>query len=383
METEGKIDLLIRNGHILDPVGGIDQRGDMIIDRRRIVSITTASDKPCERELNACDCLVTPGLIDAHTHCNWLGSYIGIPADLSCIPAGVTATIDAGSAGVSNYRGLLRMLDGSLIRSKIMLHVSASGQIMSKQFNENINPDVWNFRLFEDAFGQYGNRIVGLKIRVSKDILGSYGLRPLRKALQLAASLGTRLFVHSTDPSVSMAELASMLRPGDVVCHVFHGKGETIIKNGRVDPGIIEARKRGVIFDVSQGRCNFSIEIAKRAIAEGFLPDSISTDLGMENWNDPLDFSLPMTMSKHLALGMTLRDIIRCVTSGAAAQFGWADELGTLVEGTLADVTVLKLIQHRILYRDIHGNSVEGEKMFLPLATVIDGQLLYRSPYAL
>lgn len=378
-----KTDILIENSTLFDPGIGLNAPGRLAIRKGIIADHNAPPESEAKFALNAAGCLTMPGFIDAHLHCNWLGNYIGLPADLACIPSGVTAAIDAGSSGVSNYRGLLRTLDGCLTRTKIMLHVSAGGQMMSTQFPENTDPSVWNMDLFEQAFAHCGERIVGLKIRAGREVLGDMGLRPIREAAKLAERFGTRLFVHATNPPAPMAELAALLRPGDVMCHMYHGTGHTIIRDGRVDPGIIEARKRGVVFDVSQGKFNFSLAVARIAIAEGFLPDSISTDLGMENWNNPLDFSLALCMSKHLALGMTLDDVVRCVTANAAMQFGRAGDLGTLATGTAADVTVAKLVDHAVTFQDIHGNVLRGDRMLLPLATVIGGQLLYRSPYTL
>ncbi|MGE4283789.1 MAG: amidohydrolase family protein [Clostridia bacterium] len=373
-------DLIIRNGHVYDPCGNIDFMGDIAVKDRKIVAYDPPKDIKATKELNVQGCWVVPGLIDAHTHCNWLGNYIGMPTDIACIPYGVTATIDAGSTGVSNYRSLLRYLDTCETKTKIMLHLSASGQIMSSQFAENIDPSVWDMELFERAFQHCGDRIVGLKLRASKAVLKELGLDPLHKALKLADHLNTRLFLHSTDPLVTMSELTSYLRPHDVVAHMYHGEGETMIKDGRVAEGIIESRKRGVIFDVSQGKGGFSIEVARASIAQGFLPDTISTDLNAENWNNPLDFSLLMTMSKHMALGMSFEQVLRCVTGNAAEQMGMQGEIGTLAIGTCADITILKTTDKAVEFRDIYNNTVRSEQILMPLATIIDGQVLYRTP---
>ena len=146
------IDLLIRNGTIFDPGQKLNQTGDIAVHRGVIIAVGQNLEYKAERELNANGFYVVPGLIDVHTHINWKGNYIGMPADLGCIPNGVTATIDAGSTGVSNYRALVQYMDTCEVKTKMMLHASASGQIMSKQFAENIDPDVWNLDLFERAF---------------------------------------------------------------------------------------------------------------------------------------------------------------------------------------------------------------------------------------
>ena len=374
------VDLLIRGGHIYDPGAGIDYNGDLAVRDKKIVDLVPDGEVHAKKELNAHGCWVVPGLIDVHTHCNWKGNYIGMPVDIAGIPMGVTATIDAGSTGVSNYRALLELLHSCETKTKILLHVSASGQIMSSQFSENVDPSVWNRELFERAFGDYPDRIVGLKIRVSKDVLKEWGERPLREAVRLAAHLHTRLFVHATNPLMSMEELTAYLRPGDVVCHMYHGAGDTILRDGKVKREIREARGRGVLFDISQGKGNFSLEVAREAVRQGFLPDTISTDLNIENWNNPLAFSLLMTMSKMMALGMTFQEVILAVTRNAAVHMKMEGQLGTLRPGTCADITLLDFQDRDIEFKDIYNRSICGKQIMKPLATIIDGQVLYRSP---
>lgn len=373
------IDLLIKGGRIFDPGRHVDFVGDIAVRKGRIVDSGSELLYEAERTVNACGFFVVPGLIDVHTHINWKGNYIGMPADLGCIPNGVTATIDAGSTGVSNYRALLQYMDTCEVKTKMLLHASASGQIMSKQFAENINPDVWNIDLFERAFEQWGERIGGIKLRISRNVVGNLNMYPLEKAIELAEHLHTRVFVHPTNPPVTMGEAASFLRTGDVMCHMYHGEGNTILANGTLAEGIMEARKRGVIYDVSQGKGNFSIALAGEAIKQGFLPDTISTDLNIENWNDPWDFSLLMTMSKLMALGMEFADVIRCTTVNAAKIYGEPEEMGTLKTGTAADITVLELKDQNMPFTDRYGNMIMGKQVLKPMATIIDGKLLYCS----
>ena len=373
------IDMLIKNGRIFDPGQKIDKIGDIALHRGYIISIGQNLEYEAEKTLNAKGFLVVPGLIDVHTHINWKGNYIGMPADLGCIPNGVTATIDAGSTGVSNYRGLLQYMNTCEVKTKMMLHASASGQIMSKQFAENIDPNVWNLDLFERAFAELKGRVIGLKLRVSKNVVKEMGLYPLKKALELAEHLETRVLIHPTDPPVSMSELSQYLRKDDVMCHMYHGEGNTILFDGKIPEELWKSRERGVIYDVSQGKGNFSITLAKEAINQGFLPDTISTDLNIENWNDPWDFSLLMTMSKLMALGMSLEQVIFRTTVTAAQMFGETGKLGVLKEGTPADISILDLANQKIIFRDKYNDSVEGKQILKPMATIIDGQLRYCS----
>jgi dihydroorotase len=373
------VDILIKNGHIYDPGSKIDLHGDLAVFRGKIVSLDSKDEVKAKQTIDASGCFVVPGLIDLHTHVSRYSTHIGLNPDIACIPNGTTLVVDCGSSGVSNYEGVLHTLRSYEIRSRLVLHVSAGGQMMTTQFLENIDPSVWDVELFEEAFEKYPEEIVGLKIRVSKPILGKLGLNPLEKALELAEHLNTRLFVHSTDSICTMSELAQLLRSGDVICHMYHGEGNTLVENDKIDEKIFLAKERGVIFDVSQGQGNFSIPIAKKSIELGLLPTAISTDLNIPNWNSPLVHSLPMTMSKMLALGLTAEEVIKQVTSNPAAVLGEEDKLGTLKTGTPADISILKLEEKPVLFKDKYGNELNGSHKFVPMGTIVDGKVQFQA----
>lgn len=372
-------DLLIKNGHILDPVSNIDLIGDIAVLNGLITKVDQQISEPAKTVIDAANALVTAGWIDVHAHVYEYGTPNGMPMDLGAIPMGVTAMVDAGSSGVANYRMLLKELERSKTRSKIMLNVSACGIVMPSQFPEPLDPECWDMRLFEDAFAQYGDRIMGLKLRVSKGVVKELGLEPLRKAVETADHLGTRVVAHVTDGPTSMSEISDVLRGGDVFCHVYHGTGNTIINGGGViESGIWKARERGVIFDAAAGRGNFSQAVARSAIEQGFLPDTISTDITLQNWHNTLAGSLPIVMSKYLQLGMDVSQIIERVTSEPAKQFG-IKGLGVLEVGTPADITIANLKAVNIVYADKFGNKVTCDQVFEPKATIINGEIQYRA----
>lgn len=377
-----KADLLIKNGHIFDPAAGIDKNGCVIVRKKKISKLVEGTPgEPVEavQEIDAGGRLVVPGLIDCHTHLNYLGQANGAPVDLLCLPNGVTAAIDAGSTGVSNYKGFLQALSLRETKTKIMLNVSACGIIMPTWFPEPLDPSAWDADWFDEAFENYGEQIVGLKLRVSRNVVGELGLKPLEAALRLAERCGTRVTVHLTDPAAEIGRIAEMMRPGDVLTHIHQGTGETIFKNGAIDPRVLSAQRRGVIMDCANGKYNISLDIARRAIQEGFLPDSISSDLNVTNWRSPWVFSLPMVMSKYLALGMTLEKVIECTTAAPARQMGSGNVLGTLLEGAPADITILEIKEQGTEFRDILGGSVRGSRLLIPRAAVLDGKTMYLS----
>ena len=375
-----KVDILIKGGRVYDPAANIDYIGDIAIKYGRIEAHGVSGDVEATHVVDASGCLVLPGLIDSHIHCFYHGTHIGLNPDIACIPAGVTAVIDAGSTGVSNCNALLEQLALRTEKGKILLHVCAGGQIMSRQYSENVDPKVWDIDLFKEILSKNREKIVGLKVRTSRNIVGEFGFKPLEEAVRLGEKLGLRVVVHSTNPPGPMADVADRLRPGDILCHVFHGSGESIVSSEKIFSDIRKARERGVLFDLAQGQGNFSIPVAKRAIQEGFYPDTISTDLNLESWNNPLAFCLLMTMSKMRALGMPVEHIVKSVTANAAAVYKESGELGTLRAGTCADITVVREKEMSVTYTDIYGNTVTGQSLYVPMLTVIDGKIQFRSP---
>ena len=375
-----KADTLIINGRLYDPAAGIDRTGNLAIWHRKIVSLDADDCMPASRVIDAEGCLVLPGLIDLHTHISRWSTHIGMNPDIGGIPNGVTAMVDCGSSGVSNFRAVLRNLEHYEVKSKLVLHVSAGGQMMSVQFAENCDPSRWNVDLFERAFEEFPDRIIGLKIRPAKEVLKDMGLRPFEEALRLADHLHTRLFIHATNPVADMGTICGMMRPGDVVSHIFHGEGHTLLsETGAIDPRVREAQARGVIMDVAQGQGNLSLRLAARCLEDGFLPDTVSTDLNNDNLYHPLVFTLLMTMTKMLALGMPLERIVRGVTAVPASVMGLAGELGTLAVGTAGDVSVLRLADRAMRFRDRYGETIRAGRVFVPMATVIDGMVQFQS----
>lgn len=373
------VNLLIKNGHLLDPAQGIDWMGDIAIHKGTIVALDRSLDMESELTLQANGYLVTPGLLDIHTHFYDYGTWNGIPADLYALPMGITAIADAGSAGVANYRGLKAQMANSRVRTKMMLNVAPCGIIAPLTFPEPVDPQKWDYALFDQAIRECGDDLIALKLRGTCGVLKDLGLEPLKKMIELAERYGLRAVIHVTDAPASMGEIASELRPGDVFCHVYHGVGNTIFDaQGNIAQEIVAARARGVIFDSATGRGNYSLDIAKAAIEKGFLPDTITSDVTWQNWHKPIAGTLPEVMSRFLALGMSVSDIIERTTTEPAKQFH-VDGLGTLQCGTPADITIMDLIDRECVFQDRFGAELPGKQLFVPKATIINGNILYRA----
>lgn len=374
-----KTDLLIQKGTIIDPSRGVHERGDIAVSGNRIEAIPDGEPVEADQIIDADGCYVTPGLIDLHTHMNYLGSASGLEGDAAFLPNGVTAAADAGSVGVSNYRALLHQSAGWQIKTKFYLNVSAGGQIMSSQFSEPLDPEKWDEALFREALLRYPERVIGLKVRTSRKVVGDLGLKPLEAAVTLAEKLRIPLVVHPTDPPISMGEIARMLPSGSILCHIFQGIGMTAATQDGLSDGLLEAQKRGVIFDVAHGRKNFDFTVADKALALGLDPDTISTDLSAANWNKLPLVGLPVVMGKFLALGKTLDWVIDRTTRIPAQILGEKGEWGTLMPGTCADIAILREIPKETVFYDCFDNQVVGKSRLVVCATILDGKIVYRS----
>ncbi len=374
-----RYDLWIRGGTVIDPARQLSSPGDVLVRGSRIAAPPDGAAPDAAEVIDATGCLVLPGLIDFHTHLYHGGSELGIPPDPGLLPSGVTSAVDAGSAGLANYALLSEaVIARSQVRIKSYLNVAPAG-LVTTRYPENVDPKHYDLEKIGDLLERYRGELCGLKIRQSRQIVGTLGLEPLRAAVRLAEQLHCPVVVHTTDPPGSLGDLADLLRPGDVFCHVFHGTGTTILDpNGRILPEVLAARQRGVVFDAAQGRMNFAFGVAEAAIRQGFLPDIISTDITAATLFRQPVFGLPHIMAKYLALGMPLDAIVAACTAAPARLLRLQGEIGTLAPGACADVTVLRQVEHPVTFWDTVGGRREGTVLLVPQLTVRAGRTLFR-----
>ncbi len=373
-------DVIIRNGRVFDSLNCVFEEADIAVKGKKIAKVGKLAGEEARVEVDAEKNLVIPGLIDGHIHLFTRGSDEGVPPDLGLLPNGITSAVDGGTAGVSTYDAF-HQLDihpsWASVRSYInisplgMLHESIFESTESRFFSED------RLRAIVD---KYGDEIVGLKLRYSLDLNENISLDNLDLALDMAQKLGLPLIVHVTNPPVDMAEIAAKLRPGDIFCHCFQNRGNSIIgDDGRVKPEVWEAKRRGVLFDASNGTRNYIHAIARAAMDEGFYPDFITTD-GSHVYHSlykPKCFSLPYLMSKYLALGMSLEDVLKRTTIDAAKFARW-DKKGVIAEGYDADIAVFKLVDKELDFADSQDEVVRGNKILVPQMTIKEGTIVYR-----
>jgi dihydroorotase len=406
-------DLLIRSGEVLDPSHGLRGARDVAFAWGRVAAVApagTIDPQAARGVIEAAGCLVTPGLIDLHTHVYVGGSELVIPADEVCSVSGCTTVVDAGTAGANTMLGL-RELARSHIRTRVyaFVHISGIG-LAGHPHGESRDLLYLDPQLAARCVLSYRGFVLGVKVRQTQGLVGDNGLEPLRRAVHAATLARARLeelsavgaagaagasaqeveavpvMVHYGSAPASLAELLSVLRPGDVVTHGYNGGSNGVLDAaGKVESAAREARERGIIWDVGHGRGSFSYQVAK-ACAEGdFWPDTISTDLHSASVNAPV-IDMPTTMSKFLSLGMSLHDVVARSTNAPAAFINRAlppaarePLLGTLQPGAPGDAAVLDR-RHaggaggEHTFQDSLGVTWTGPERLIPVHTILGGR---------
>lgn len=373
-------DIVFRNGCVFDAPDARFDRRDVAVTGEKIAKVGDLSGEEARVEVDAEGCMVLPGLIDGHLHLFTKGSDEGIPPDLSLLPNGITSAVDGGTAGVSTYDAFHQIdVQNSLASVKAYLNVSSLGMLHGRVFENTKVEDYEEARLLETA-KRYRGEIIALKLRYSLDLDPHMPVEALSRCLELAEKMELPLVVHVTNPPVDMALIAAKLRPGDVFCHCFQGKGSTILdENGKVKEAVWEAKRRGVLFDASNGTNNYCHAVARAAMAEGFCPDFITTDGShvFHSYYKPRCFTLPYLMSKYLALGMPLEEVLQKTTWNAARFAGWTGK-GVLAEGCDADIAVFRMIEKTTVFEDSRGEFITGNDLLIPQMTVKAGTIVYR-----
>lgn len=377
------LDLIIRNGRVIDTKNNIDKIKSIGIKEGKIHSLKDEINDDSIQSIDAKGCIVVPGLIDFHTHLFSYGLDNTIPCpDAVCFPSGVTTAIDGGSSGVSNYEIFKRrILSNSKVRMKSFLYIGSEGQVrMSINQNETLNPKNFNREEIKRLFEKNGDDLLGLKVKFSKETVGDLGIELLREVIKIANEIGCRIVVHTTNLPVQVSELVEILREGDVYCHVFQGKNNSIIgDDGQILSAAIEGRRKGIIFDAANGFNNSDIKVTQSAIKNGFLPDIISSDISAGSFyrKEKGVFSLQFVLSKYLNMGVELRDIIKSCTEAPAQLIGDSD-IGTLEEGASADICILKIIEKKVEFVDSNKNKFIGNKLLKNEVTIKDGIVVFR-----
>lgn len=376
-------DLVIKGGEVIDPASNLRAVRDIGVRGGLIAAVE--ADIPADRAdrlLDASGMLVTPGLVDFHTHVYPYGSAIGIPPDELAPLTGTTTAVSAGDAGANNIAGLQRFVAGpSRTNVFAFVHIANFG-LAGFPVGEMTN--IEHAQVESCARAVAGNRdfCLGVKVRESLNVVGENGLEPLRRAIEAAELAGpwARVMCHIGDAPGDLSELMGMLREGDVVTHTYSGAGNNIVKDGTLVDSVKDARARGVLFGVGHGGGSFDYTVAEPAIEQGLDPDFISSDIHVFSGNSPGQPYLPWVMSKFLGLGMALEDVVAKATAAPGRAIDRGDDIGTLRVGGAADVAVLELVEEDVEFVDTADNARPGSRWLRPVRTIVAG-VPFGQPY--
>jgi dihydroorotase len=370
-------DLLIKGGRVIDPSQNIDGVFDVAVSGGKIAVVPPPVD-PGEAAncIDAAGRIVTPGLIDMHTHVSDGLMHCGANPDVVGVNQGVTTVVDAGSAGHSLFEGFPRyVIPASRTTIYCFLHIGS--------FGIAVDPELWypeeiNIAATETVIQRYPDLIRGVKVRIVGKLIAREGVAVVKTAQETAKRFHLPLMVHVGDPqrwtSPSLPrELLALLELGDIVSHIYTAQsGSLLDENGRVFPELFAARDRGVILDAAQGIRHFSYANAKKMMAQGLLPTVITTDVTKRSVT-AYAYGLTVIMSKYLELGLPLAEIIAMTTVNPARVVRIDDRKGSLKPGMDADISVLEIIPGSWPLPDIHGEVLNVTKLIRPVMTVKAG----------
>jgi len=392
MGPNDKFDLVIKGGEVLDPSQSL--RGPRDIGIRNGVIEAVAADIPADRALrviSATGRLVTPGLVDLHAHTFPYGSAIGIPADELVPFQGTTTAVSAGDAGANNFAAFRRFIVASTrTRLYAFVHIANMG-LSGFPVAELYNIDFAQPEIAARTVAENADIVLGIKVRMSENVIAQHGLEPLRRAIRACEMSGANAKIMCHIGGVQTPELMSqildLLRPRDILTHCYSGapnlggKFTNIVQEGRLLPAALEAKRRGVSFDVGHGGGSFDYTIAEAAIAQGAGPDTISSDMHVFSGNTPGMPFLTWVMSKFLNMGFTLEQVVAMATVNPARAIDKLPKLGTLQVGAPGDVTMLEVVEGPVEFVDTRNNKRQGKAFLRPVQTV-NGGIVYGRPYS-
>ena len=396
MAPADKFDLVIRNANLMDPSQGLSGQRDIGIRFGLIEAIepTIAPDR-AQRVMDAGGRLVTPGLIDLHCHTFPYGSAIGIPADELVAHQCTTTVVSAGDAGANNFAAFRRFIvPASRTRQFAFVHIAVAG-LAGFPVPELFNIDYAQPEAAARAVAENADMVLGVKVRMSENVIARHGLEPLRRAIKACELSGVPAKIMCHIGGVSdrelMSQILDLFRPGDVLTHCFSGApnnagmGTNIVQDGKLLPAALAAKRRGVIFDIGHGGGSFDYTIAEAAIAQGCLPDTISSDVHVFSGNSPGMPYLPWVMSKMIGLGFSLPEVISMATVAPARVIGRIPKHGTLQLGAPADLSIMELVEGPVAFVDTRNNQRQGKIYLRPIGTVVAGVAFgrpYQSPFS-
>ena len=386
--------LLIKGGRVIDPAQNIDDKLDVAITGDRVAILD--KDIPPQKSRKVIDAkekIVTPGLIDLHCHVpgeirNQIVDGIltaAIHPDIAGVNQGVTTVVDAGSTGQTIFGGFARyVIPSSRTTVFCFLHLGSQGLTITPELRDW---DEINLEATTATIASYRELIKGIKLRLVGNIVARHGTEIVKIAKKVAKQFRMPIMIHIGDlkkqvsPTLTQ-EMLRIMEPGDILSHVFTAKfGGTLRPDGTVLPELREAMERGVVLDTALGKNNFNFDVARKSIEQGILPTTLSTDLGVGSLKYPV-YGMTVTMTKFMALGLDLKQIVERSTINPARALGEENRIGSLKPGMEADISILKLLPGKWKLEDSEQQTIEVDRLISPSLTVKAGQVISAHPEA-
>jgi dihydroorotase len=370
--AQAKYDLIIKGGRVVDPSQRLDAVRDVAIAGGRIAAVNTNISANAAETIDARGKIVVPGLIDIHTHCGRSAEGPGL-----VLQDGVTGWIDAGSQGADHIADTVAVAKASPQQGRVLINIGRAGILPEGDTLDLARADVGALR---DAIGRNRDTVVGIKARLSREVAGANDFEVLRRAQEVATSFKLPVMIHMGQTVSPLPRLLNLLKPGDVVTHMFAPPPNSIIDDsGRILPEVLAARRRGIWFDVGNGQNgHMRWDTIESIVKAGFWPDTFSTDWNTNSRSTGV-IDLPNCMSKLLGLGMSVPQAIACATTNASRTFHVFRDRGTLKVGAIADVALLELREGTFEFLDNYQNKRAGNQRFFPSGTVLGGKRIARA----
>lgn len=375
-------DYILKGGRIIDPSQNINDVLDLAIKENKICFLNKDINiRKANKVINISGKLVTPGLIDLHTHVYWKGTSISVNPDEIGPKTGVTTFVDAGSSGAGNFLGFKdHIIELSICSIFAFINISYAGMPYFGKyvnFGENKLLETLNIASLADTIRTFPKETKGIKLRLGLRTSGNSGLIPLYLALRASETTNKPLMVHIGDPPPTTEQILPYLRNGDIVTHSFRGGANRFLDSkGEILSELLKARERGVLVDIGHGMGSFSFKTTKEMMKAKFYPDTISTDLHALSIKKPV-IDLPTTMSKFINLGMPLSKVVFACTYAPASAICEERKIGQLKIGSIADISVFELKNGKFEFYDSYDNKLIGDKKLIPIMTFKSGKLIY------
>lgn len=365
-------DMVVRGGRVIDPSLHLDSIADVAIADGRIAAVANGLATGAAQEIDATDKLVMPGLLDVHAHYgrDAQGPHI-------CLSDGVTGWVDAGSAGADQIDDVVAIARSAPQPARVLINIGRQGVIPEGDTADLALADV---EAAKAAIARNLDYVVGVKARLTAGVTAD-DAEVLRRAQEAASYFNLPVMIHMGQSATPMGELVAQLKPGDIATHMYAPPPNAIVDDdGRLFPEILEARRRGIWFDVANGRIDhISWDNFDAIMVTGFWPDTISTDGFSNSRSAPGVIDFPNIMSKFLNFSdMTLSDVVACSSINASRVFPFLADKGTLNVGAPADIAILELREGRFEFLDNYEGVRVGSRRLFPFETILAGRRVPR-----